>query len=95
MRYSIRRSTTPSPKNGKMTSKPNTPPPGATKNNHNHNHNHHHGNNMMNGYFGQTASFLTSAAGYMRLPALASTVSQARDGAGGAPRLCILSIGRH
>ncbi|KAM0253970.1 hypothetical protein ACHAQJ_007039 [Trichoderma viride] len=28
---------------------------------------------MMNGYFGQTASFLTSAAGYMRLPALAST----------------------
>ncbi|KAH6606506.1 bem46 [Trichoderma cornu-damae] len=27
----------------------------------------------MNGYFGQTASFLTSAAGYMRLPALAST----------------------
>lgn len=28
---------------------------------------------MANGYFGQTASFLTSAAGYMRLPALAST----------------------
>ncbi|KAL7901294.1 Alpha/Beta hydrolase protein [Trichoderma sp. SZMC 28014] len=72
MRYSIRRSTTPSPENGKMTSKSNTPPPGATKNNHNHNH-HHGNNNMMNGYFGQTASFLTSAAGYMRLPALAST----------------------
>jgi hypothetical protein len=69
-----------------MTSNTNTPPPGSTSNNHNHNH---HNNNMMNGYFGQTASFLTSAAGYMRLPALASTVSQARDGAGGVPRLCI------
>ncbi|KAL9484697.1 hypothetical protein ACSS6W_003486 [Trichoderma asperelloides] len=71
MRYSIRRSTTPSPKNGKMTSNSNTPPPGSTNNN--HNHHHRSDNNMMNGYFGQTASFLTSAAGYMRLPALAST----------------------
>ncbi|KAM6479716.1 Alpha/Beta hydrolase protein [Trichoderma sp. SZMC 28011] len=68
MRYSIRRSAaSPSPKNGKMTPNSNTPPPGATSNN------HHHNNNMANGYFGQTASFLTSAAGYMRLPALAST----------------------
>ncbi|KAK4079229.1 hypothetical protein Trihar35433_334 [Trichoderma harzianum] len=50
-----------------MTPNSNTPPPGATSNN------HHHNNNMANGYFGQTASFLTSAAGYMRLPALAST----------------------
>ncbi|KAH0528702.1 hypothetical protein TsFJ059_003527 [Trichoderma semiorbis] len=70
MRYSIRRSAaSPSPKNGKMTPNSNTPPPGATSNNHHHNNN----NNMANGYFGQTASFLTSAAGYMRLPALAST----------------------
>ncbi|KAL6788268.1 Alpha/Beta hydrolase protein [Trichoderma sp. SZMC 28012] len=69
MRYSIRRSAaSPSPKNGKMTPNSNTPPPGATSNNH-----HHNNNNMANGYFGQTASFLTSAAGYMRLPALAST----------------------
>lgn len=60
-----------------MTSKSNTPPPGSTKNNHHHNNNHHGGSNTMNGYFGQTASFLASAAGYMRLPALASTVSQA------------------
>ncbi|KAK5990461.1 Protein bem46 [Cladobotryum mycophilum] len=33
----------------------------------------------MNAYLGQTASFLTSAASYMRLPALASTVSSAEQ----------------
>ncbi|KAL7805149.1 Alpha/Beta hydrolase protein [Trichoderma aethiopicum] len=75
MRYSIRRSATPSPKNGKMTPKSNTPPPATSKHNR-HNHkfrNHNSGDDMMNGYFGQTASFLTAAAGYMRLPTLAST----------------------